>query len=217
MAWDERALIDWEGGILAAVHDWVGSVHPGLQGKELHALVFRADASARASKPACFLELMRRFYLSLAQDLAFAPRQLDLLNLETRLQRFYPRPGVASRVAALRKAGVRSIWIQESGSSIANVWRAQLGVGFDEILEIGPVHRCLGETTARAIGRQSSERAKDIVLVRGPGRSPCEDPFSQAISDSIAGELFWPETQKCTRIPLKLDEHWSKRVLELLQ
>lgn len=216
LAWDERALIDWEGGIRAAVHAWLGPERPSPGSQELAAALARAEGSARASKPASFLELMRRVYLSLAQDLAFAPRQLDLLELESRLRAFFPRPGVAQRLQALRRAGMALAWVQESGSAIAAGWRAQIGVPFEHIVELGPVHRCLSETAARAIDQQAQAFKSKIVLVRGPGRSLPDDRFSKNSSAGLAGEVSWPDTGSCVPEWAGLSEHWQRRVCELL-
>lgn len=216
LAWDERALMDWEGGIVAAVHDWMGPQGPAPDRKALNESLARADASARASRPACFLELMRRVYLCLAQDLAFAPRQLDLLELETRLRSFLPRAGVVERLRALRRAGMRLAWVQESGGSIAGDWRAQVGVPFDEIIELGPVHRCLKEMTARAISREADGGQAAVILVSGPGRVRSEDAFSKTSSTGLAGELCWPNQDAMSFDCPGISEHWQRRVSELL-
>lgn len=208
--------MDWEGGILAAVHDWLGPDRPAPSRPELGECLSRAESSARASRPACFLELMRRVYLSLAQDLAFAPRQLDLLELESRLKGFLPRPGVAQRLQALRRAGMRLTWVQESGGRIAQDWRAQVGVPFDGIIELGPVHRSLKETAVRALAREASKGDVKVILVRGPGREAPEDLFSKSTGTALAGELCWPMQDAAFFKLGGVSEHWQRRVSDLL-
>lgn len=216
LAWDERALIDWEAGIRAGVHTWLGSERPTPGSKELGEALARAESSARASTPASFLEWMRRVYLSLAQDLAFAPRQGDLLDLESRLLEFLPRAGVVQRLTALRKAGFVLAWLQESESSIASQWRSKIGVPFQTVIELGPVHRCLTETTARAISRQRHGDTANFVLVLGPGREAPGDVFSKATRAGFAGEICWPhlEIRGLQDKPAQAD--WQSKVVELL-
>lgn len=216
LAWDERALIDWEAGIRAGVHAWLGPGRPTPGSQELADALARAESSARASTPASFLEWMRRVYLSLAQDLAFAPRQSDLLDLESRLLDFLPRAGVVQRLSALRKAGFALAWLQESESSIASQWRSKIGVPFQSVIELGPVHRCLSETTARAISRQRHGQAGGFVLVRGPGRDTPGDVFSKATRDGFAGEVCWPNP-KLDRLQGRSSQGtWQRKVAELL-
>lgn len=218
LAWDERALIDWESGMQAMVHRWLGPNRLAPTRMQLAASLSRAEGSARASRPASFLEMMRRIYLSLAQDLAFAPTPLDLLELESEIRAFLPRPGVVDLLQRLRNAGLALAWLQESGSSIATAWRARVGVPFEQVIELGPVHSELERAGAQALLREGMGKAGKVLLIRDPGRQsgPCEG--SPPRIEGFAARFDWPPPSPnfSAANPQALDPEWWRRLHELI-
>lgn len=218
LAWDERALIDWESGMQAAVHRWLGPNRPAPARAQLVASLRRAEEGARASKPDSFLEMMRRIYLSLAQDLAFAPRPLDLLELESEIRAFMPRPGVVELLGRVRNAGLALAWLQESGDSVATAWRARVGVPFEQVIELGPVHSSIERAGARAMLGEGRKGRGEVLLIRNPGRESGPGAQSLLKTGGFAGRIDWPAPLQSLTAANRgqLDPEWWRRLQELI-
>jgi 2-haloalkanoic acid dehalogenase type II len=127
-------LIDWEGGILAALqpvierHELISSADDVLQA------FARAESAVEAGAYLPYREVLRRTFAGMAKDLGFAPQADELETLVETLPRWQPFYDTVPALKALSAAGLRLVVISNVDEDLFAATAAQLGVSFAAVI-----------------------------------------------------------------------------------
>lgn len=127
-------LIDWEGGILAAMQPVILRHELVASADDLLRAYARAESAVEAGAYRPYREVLRRTFAGMAKDLGFAPQADELETLVEGLPRWEPFPDTVASLQALAAAGHRLAIISNVDDDLFAETAAQLGVAFDAII-----------------------------------------------------------------------------------
>ncbi|WP_181233369.1 haloacid dehalogenase type II [Enhygromyxa salina] len=127
-------LIDWESGILAAMHPVISRHELVSRPDEVLAAYARAEAAVEAGPYMPYREVLRRTFAGMAKDLGFAPQADELETLVESLPNWQPFPDTVASLRALAAAGHRLAIISNVDEDLFAGTARALQVEFDAVI-----------------------------------------------------------------------------------
>ncbi|WP_052557094.1 haloacid dehalogenase type II [Enhygromyxa salina] len=171
-------LIDWESGILAAMHPVISRHELVSRPDEVLAAYARAEAAVEAGAYMPYREVLRRTFAGMAKDLGFAPQADELETLVESLPTWHPFHDTVAGLRRLKAAGHKLAIISNVDEDLFVGTAQALQVEFDAVITACSVgcykpHDAIFERAFERIGvapkhmlHAAQSRYHDI----GPGR-----------------------------------------------
>jgi 2-haloalkanoic acid dehalogenase type II len=134
-------LIDWEGGILAAMQPVIARHELVSSAEDVLCAYARAESAVEAGEYRPYREVLRRTFAGMAKDLGFAPQADELETLVEALPHWQPFPDTVASLRALAASGRRLAILSNIDDDLFAATATRLEVHFDAVITAASV-RC---------------------------------------------------------------------------